>query len=74
MVAALYCGLWILSSSDLAFVACDGKFSLFADSFRCRQPYVALILAIGFLIASSFAIYVRYRVGRSQSRGVSDGA
>lgn len=41
---ALYAVLWVFSSADLAFLACDGKFSLFATSLSCRQPYLALIL------------------------------
>ena len=49
-----YCGLWIASSSESAFSACNGHFSLFADTFRCRQPYLALIatvLCIGGMVA-----------------------
>lgn len=50
--ASTYCALWALSSSDLAFLPCGGKFSLFAPTFRCSQPYVAAILCL-FLFASS---------------------
>ena len=41
LVAALYSALWVVSSSSLAFAECNGTYSLFADSARCRQPHVA---------------------------------
>ena len=50
--AATYCALWIFSSASLACAACDCNYSLFAKSFRCRQPYIALLLAIGFVAAT----------------------
>lgn len=34
----------MFASADLAFVACDGKYSLVHEYFRCRQPYIALLL------------------------------
>lgn len=46
VLASLYCALWVFSSADLAFTACNGEYSLFAPSFRCRQPYIAIILAV----------------------------
>ena len=68
LAAALYCGLWVFSSASLAFSACNGEYSLFAESFRCRQPYVAVLLAIVLFAASVLSLYVRNRVGRA-SRG-----
>ena len=58
--AAIYCGLWVWSSSDMAFSAC-GKFSLFAESFRCRQPYVAMILTVVFFISAAAILTVARR-------------
>jgi len=51
ILVGLYCVLWVFSSASLACVACNCSYSLFAKSFRCRQPYVAMILA-----AISFAL------------------
>ena len=34
--------LWMVASQSLAFTYCD-EFSLFHESFRCRQPHLALI-------------------------------
>lgn len=42
LVAAGYCLLWAFSASSLAFVACNGEYSLFAESFRCKQPVLAV--------------------------------
>ena len=50
--AAAYCALWIWASVDLAFVPCNGTFSLSAPTFRCRQPQVAMILSALFLIVA----------------------
>jgi hypothetical protein len=44
-VCGLYCVLWIFASADMAFIVCDNEFSLFSPTPRCRQPYVAMILA-----------------------------
>jgi hypothetical protein len=64
-VCGLYCVLWIFSSADMAFVACDNKFSPFSPNPRCRQPYVALILATVFL---ALALIVALRARRSFKR------
>ena len=36
--------LWMLSSSSLASEFCVNEFSLFHEDFRCRQPYLAVLL------------------------------
>jgi hypothetical protein len=60
VLAGLYCVLWIFSSADLACTACHCTYSLFASSFRCRQPYVAVILAgVFFCVAIGVALYAR---------------
>lgn len=41
-----YCVLWMFASADLAWSYCNGDYSLFANTFRCRQPYIAMILAV----------------------------
>jgi hypothetical protein len=67
MAGALYSALWIFSSTDLAFVPCDGHFSLFAQSSRCRQPYIAMLLTVALFLASLLTMYLRARIG-SESR------
>ena len=56
ILAGLYCVLWIFSSASLACTACNCTYSLFASSFRCRQPYIAMILAAVFF---GLAVWVR---------------
>ena len=65
LLAMLWCLLWVFSSSHLAFVACDGKFSLFAESFRCKQPYIAMILATVSLLGSVALAWLALRGGSS---------
>lgn len=60
-LAAYYCLLWMLASADLAFVACDGYYSLFHPHFRCKQPFLALFLSIGFGIACVSLLYFGWR-------------
>jgi len=43
-LASWWCLLWMFASADLAFLACDGNYSLFHEQFRCRQPNIAMIL------------------------------
>ena len=57
LLASGWCFLWMFASSDLAFSACNGEFSLFHDRFRCRQPYIALILWVSFGVASVTLFY-----------------
>ena len=65
LAGALYSALWVFSSSSLAFSDCDGKYSLFAESFRCRQPPIAAILAVVLFGASVVSLYARGRVGKA---------
>jgi hypothetical protein len=58
----------IASSSSLAFTACSGRYSLFAESFRCRQPHVALVLAIFFFAASLGCMWARRRAKAMDAR------
>lgn len=51
-LAAGYCLLWIFSSASLAPAGCYGDFSFFHSEFRCRQPYVAVILSVATAIVS----------------------
>ena len=64
-VCGLYCALWIFSSADMAFVACGNDFSLFSPRPRCRQPYVAMILATVFL---ALALIVALKARRTYKR------
>jgi hypothetical protein len=67
LLAAIYCALWIVSSFSLAFTACE-EFSLLASTFRCRQPYVALILSILFVVLSGTSIYLARRHKAQRAR------
>ncbi len=53
---ALSSALWVLSSSHLAHDFCNGNFSLFHEYFRCRQPYIAMILAFGSIVGAIAAL------------------
>lgn len=56
-LAGLYCLLWAWASANLAFVPCDGHFSWTAESYRCRQPHIALSLT--FLLLMVGVLLVR---------------
>ena len=56
--------LWIFSSSSLAFVACEGSFSLEAANPRCRQPSIAVLLFSGSLVLSAAAVVLGARSKR----------
>ncbi len=43
-IAAWFCLMWVFSSSSLAFIPCNGQYSLFHETYQCRQPGIALIL------------------------------
>jgi len=43
-LASWFCLMWVFSSSSLAFIPCNGQYSLFHESYQCRQPGIALIL------------------------------
>ena len=60
VLAGLYCVLWIFSSASLACTVCNCTYSLFASSFRCREPYIAMILAaVFFCVAVGVVLYAR---------------
>jgi hypothetical protein len=74
ILAGLYCVLWIFSSASLACTACNCTYSLFPSSFRCRQPYVAMILAAVFFgLAVWVNLYTRrLSASRSSTREASN--
>jgi hypothetical protein len=47
----------MFASADMAFVDCDGKYSLFHERFRCRQPNIAFLLWVGFGVACVSLLY-----------------
>jgi len=49
------------SSSSLAFTACHGEYSLFAEQFRCRQPHLAWLTMVLSLIAAGVAFFFSLR-------------
>ena len=42
----LYCLLWLVSSSSMAFAECNGHYGLFSSNARCRQPPFVGLLAV----------------------------
>ena len=74
VLAGLYCVLWIFSSASLACTVCNCTYSLFAPSFRCREPYVAMILVgVFFGLAVWVKLYTRrLSASRSSSREASN--
>ncbi len=46
LFSAVWGVMWFFSSSSLASSFCENQFSLFHELFRCRQPYLAIILSI----------------------------
>lgn len=64
ILGGLYCVLWIFSSASLAFTACDGKYSLFAESLRCRQPYIAMLLALVLFTLAGVTLFFGFRKDR----------
>ncbi len=42
-LVAVWCLMWVFSSTSLACTACDCVYSLFHENPRCRQPYFAMI-------------------------------
>ena len=47
---ALWCLMWVFSSSSLASGYCENNFSLFHEEFRCKQPYIASILFLASIV------------------------
>ena len=64
LLAAGYNFLWIISSASLASGYCGGKFSLFAEEFRCRQPHLAMLLTAVFAGAFVHLVLRGVRAGR----------
>ena len=61
--------LWAFSSSSLAFRACGGEFSFFAEQLRCRQPHLAWLLMAVAPAASGASFFFSLR-----PRGWLDGS
>jgi hypothetical protein len=51
-LGGLYSLMWMVSSASLACGACNCEYSLFAESFRCRQPDIAIVLALTLFTAA----------------------
>jgi len=67
LAASTYCAFWFFSSSDLAFLSCQGRFALFGATFRCRQPYIAVILGAAFLLCGVGILFTTRRKNRNGS-------
>jgi hypothetical protein len=61
VVFALWCLLWVVSSSSMAFTECAGAYELFAPNPRCRQPSIAGLLALAGLVGAVFAVVLGRR-------------
>ena len=61
LLVALYGFLWVNSSSHLARHFCQGEFSLFHEHFRCRQPYLGLILCVAAGLPSLVLFVIGWR-------------
>ncbi len=59
---ALWCLLWVVSSSSMAFSECAGSYDLFASNPRCRQPSIAGILALASALGAVDLVLVGRRV------------
>lgn len=59
---SLWSLMWLFSSTSLASEFCSNSFSLFHEEFRCRQPYLAVILLISSLSLGGFSIYSFLRI------------
>lgn len=63
-LASAWSLLWIISSASLASDVCANQFNLFHDKFRCRQPYIALILFVLFGVSSIILFIFGWKVKR----------
>jgi hypothetical protein len=61
-VAALYCLLWLVASSSMAFTDCAGSYDLFAANPRCRQPSIAGLLTVASLVLSAVLAFAGWRL------------
>ncbi len=68
LAASIYCAMWFFAAADLAFVPCNGQFSLFAPTFRCRQPYVAAILCVVLMLSAAGLLWAARRRRRADLR------
>ena len=62
VVAGVYCSLWVLSSASLACTACNCEYSLFASTLRCRQPAIAVTLAVASFGGAVLAFVAHWRL------------
>jgi hypothetical protein len=52
--------LWFFSSSSMACLECNCNYSLFSETFRCKQPILALIgVAMSVLLLGTTVYYFR---------------
>jgi hypothetical protein len=56
-----YAALWAISSSSLAFTSCKDGYSLFADTFRCKQPHFASLAMYVSLALAATAFFFSLR-------------
>jgi hypothetical protein len=61
MLSSVYCFLWVFSSSSLAFLHCNGNFSMTHADMRCRQPQIATILWLVLGVTSIMLFVVAFR-------------
>jgi len=61
-LASWFCLMWVFSSSSLAFIPCNGQYSIFHESYQCRQPGIALILWLLTGATSLLAAYFGFKI------------
>ena len=66
-IAGLYCLLWVISSSSMAFTECNGHYELFSASARCMQPPLAGLLALTCCALAGFLTWFGFRLGKSRA-------
>jgi hypothetical protein len=70
-LVALYCFLWVVSSSGMAFVECNGHYELSSSKARCRQPLVAALLAFVSCVLAVLLVWLGSTLGRRRPHNVA---
>jgi lysylphosphatidylglycerol synthetase-like protein (DUF2156 family) len=60
-ILSLWFLMWFFSSISLSSGYCDNEFSLFSSTFRCSQPYLAIIGLTVTTLSSVFILFTLVR-------------
>jgi hypothetical protein len=72
VLAGIYFALSIISSASLACPDCNCEYSLFASRFRCRQPFIAMILSGLCFALAALALFGRWRLVRRKQMSTEE--